>query len=83
MKKVYVYAFSNVFIYISDGEIRLIADECDAEMIENGIDIAGAELINLDSVHEINSSVNFNDIDIEQEKILNDLLNKHIKDNNL
>lgn len=83
MKKVYVYAHDDTYIYFRDGEVRLIADVGEAEMVENGIEVAGAELVQIEDAPEIGVDIDIECITIEQEKILSERIAKHIEDNGL
>lgn len=83
MKKVYVFSFGDVYIYFRDGEVRLIADVGDTEMIENGIDAAGAELVHCEDVPGIVNDINIEQITIADERTIRQRIAQHIKDNDL
>lgn len=83
MKKVFFYVHGDTYIYFRDGEVRLIADVGDSEMIDNGIEAAGAELVEIENAPEIGVDINIECITIYQEKILSERIAKHIKDNDL
>lgn len=83
MKKVYVYAHGDTYIYFRDGEVQLIADVGDTEMVENGIQAAGVELVQIENAPEIGVDIDVECITIYQEKILSERIAKHIEDNGL
>lgn len=83
MSRVFLYVHQDTYIYFRDGEVRLIADVGDSEMVEYGIDAAGAELIEIENAPEIGIDINIENISTYQEKILSDRIAKHIKDNEL
>lgn len=83
MKKVYVFGFNDTYIYFRDGEVQLIADVGDTEMIDNGIDAAGAELVSCDDVAGIVDDINIEQITIADERTIGQRIAQHIKDNDL
>lgn len=83
MKQVYVFSFDDVYIYFRDGEVQLIADVGDTEMIENGIDAAGAELVYCDDVAGIVNDINIEQITIADERTIGQRIAQHIKDTDL
>ena len=83
MVRVFVYTHGDTNIYFRDGEVRLIADVGDSEMIENGITAAGVEMFGLDCAPEIGIDIDPVCISTYQEKILSERIAKHIKDNEL
>ena len=83
MPKVFLYVHEDTYIYFRDGEVRLIADVGDSEMVEFGIDAAGAELIEIENAPEIGIDIDITNISTYQEKILSERITKHITDNEL
>lgn len=83
MNQVYVYRVGDVFVYFRDDEIRLIVDVSESEMVENGIEVAGVDLFGLENDPTIEAGIDFETMDVDQEKILSERLAKYIKDNDL